>query len=107
VEGERRVPVGIDLATYRIVQEALTNALKHARGAPVHVRLGYRARFLVADVNSGPAASGTARGPRGAGHGLIGMRERAIMYGGTLEASPRRNGGFRVTVAMPLPAEDR
>jgi signal transduction histidine kinase len=100
VEGERReLPVGIELSAYRIVQEALTNALKHAGNARamVHVRYGMDSLELeIADDGAG-AARPVATG----GHGLVGMRERVALYGGKLDAGRRPTGGFAVRVLLP------
>jgi signal transduction histidine kinase len=100
VEGEpQQVPAGVGLAAYRIVQEALTNALKHAGAATVVVRVGYqRGRIgleIVDDGRGGGPGGGT-------GHGLIGMRERAVLYGGRFEAGPLAAGGFRVCAELPI-----
>ncbi len=93
-----------DLAAYRIVQEALTNATKHAPGVPVRVRLAWSSGRLDVDVaNDGPAVARAHPAP-GTGHGLIGMRERALAAGGTLRAGPAPGGGF--TVSATLPAEE-
>jgi signal transduction histidine kinase len=101
VEGDRReLPVGIELSAYRIVQEALTNALKHAgqARASVHVRYGTDSLELeIVDDGAGaqaPVASG--------GHGLVGMRERVALYGGRLDAGRRPSGGFVVRVLLPV-----
>jgi signal transduction histidine kinase len=109
IEGEHTaLPAGVDLAAYRIVQEALTNVLKHAgpARATVAVRYGDDAvRLVVTDDGRGAAAppggngSGAADGPR-PGHGIVGMRERAELYGGSLAAGPRPGGGFRVTATL-------
>lgn len=101
VEGERRpLPVGVDLSAYRVVQEALTNALKHAGGAPAIVHLRYRPSTLEIEVvdrgGGGPAKEG--------GHGLVGMRERVGIFGGSLDAGPRAEGGFVVRALLPLEA---
>jgi signal transduction histidine kinase len=100
VEGERReLPVGIELSAFRIVQEALTNALKHAGDARASVRVRYGADSLeleIVDDGSGvsaPVASG--------GHGLAGMRERVALYGGRFDAARRPSGGFAVRVLLP------
>ncbi len=100
VEGDKReLPVGIELSAYRIVQEALTNALKHAgqAQASVHVRYGRDSLELeIVDDGAGaqaPVASG--------GHGLVGMRERVALYGGRLDAGRRPTGGFAVRVLLP------
>jgi signal transduction histidine kinase len=98
------VSPGAQLAVYRLVQEALTNTLKHARGASsAEVRLHYGADTLSLEVvdNGAPAAAPARNG----GHGLAGMRERAAAYGGAVEAGPTQNGGWRVRARIPLVAE--
>ena len=100
VDGEpRELPQGLALAVFRIVQEALTNTVKHAGSdASADVRLSYESGAVeveVTDDGHGPAA------PGGIGHGLIGMRERAAMFGGTFTAGPRAAGGFRVLARLP------
>ena len=100
VAGERRpLDASVDLSAYRIVQEALTNVLKHAGPATVQVTLDFREpgtlHLEVADDGRGPVAT-----PR-AGNGLLGMRERALLVGGGLEAGPREGGGFRVAATLP------
>jgi signal transduction histidine kinase len=101
VEGERRdLPVGIELSAYRIVQEALTNALKHAGGAPATVLVRYGSDSLELDVTD----SGASRAPHaepGGGHGLVGMRERVAMCGGMLQAGRNAAGGFTVHAVLP------
>ncbi len=98
----RRLPPGIGLAVYRICQEALTNILKHAGPAPsVTVVLQWRTDGLVLEV--GDDGRGAAADTDGLGQGLLGMRERATMFGGTLTAGPRPGGGFRVRAELPLP----
>jgi signal transduction histidine kinase len=105
VEGERAaLPSGIDLAAYRIVQEALTNALKHAGPAHAKVRVVYGANALeleISDDGGGPAAPAEAAG---GGHGLVGMRERAALYGGEVTSGHRRGGGWLVHARLPLAA---
>jgi signal transduction histidine kinase len=100
--GERNgIPPGVDLAAYRIVQEALTNVIKHAGAARVDVCVRYEPHAVhleVADDGRGAAAALVAG--VGGGHGLIGMRERAALYGGTLEAGARPGGGFRVATTL-------
>jgi signal transduction histidine kinase len=102
IEGEAvSVPPGIALSAYRIVQEALTNVIKHAGPARAHVVVRYEQRELeleVADDGRGPSA-GTAAGN---GHGLVGMRERVALYGGDLAASAGSGGGFVVRARLPL-----
>jgi signal transduction histidine kinase len=99
---QRRLPPAIELAAYRIVQESLTNTLRHAGPATVVVRLGYgdgRLDVEVVDTGAG-VVDGSDAG--GAGHGLIGMRERALAADGTLSAGPGSSGGFRVSARLPI-----
>jgi len=100
IEGERRrLPPGVDLSAYRIVQEALTNALKHGGRASAVVRVRYSADDLELEVvDDGPRASNGATG----GHGLTGMRERVRLYGGELETGPRPDGGYAVRARLPV-----
>jgi signal transduction histidine kinase len=101
IDGERReLPVGIELSAYRIVQEALTNALKHAGDAraTVHVRYGPDSLELeIADDGSGGG-----KRTSGGGHGLVGMRERVALYGGRFDASRGPSGGFAIRVVLPI-----
>jgi signal transduction histidine kinase len=95
------LPAGVDLTAYRIIQEALTNARRHAPGADVEIELCHRPdtlRLRVRDNGSGPA--GPAAEPPG--HGLLGMRERAAMVGGSLRAGPADGGGFLVEADLPI-----
>ncbi|WP_414167831.1 sensor histidine kinase [Streptoverticillium reticulum] len=103
VTGERRpLAPGPDLCAYRVVQEALTNVIKHARPARAAVRLDYGAhRLTVRVTDDGTGTVPAIPGPS-TGHGLIGMRERARIYGGTLAAGPRDEGGFEVLLTLPL-----
>ncbi len=103
VSGTARVlPQGIDLSAYRIVQEALSNVMRHAPGSAARVELGYAPSALVIKVrNDACAAQAGDADQEGAGHGLIGMRERAGMLGGHLEAGPTDDGGFLVTAVLP------
>jgi signal transduction histidine kinase len=103
VEGApRELPVGIELSAYRIVQEALTNALKHAGDARAAVRVRYSADTLELEiVDDGPGAGAAENGSKG-GHGLVGMRERVALYGGRLDAGRRPGGGFGVRVLLPI-----
>ena len=101
VEGEpRELPVGIELSAYRIVQEALTNALKHAGDARATVRISYRTDALELEI-ADDGAGGITRAS-GGGHGLVGMRERAALYGGRFDASRNPDGGFVVRVLLPI-----
>ena len=98
----RRLPPGIGLTVYRICQEALTNTLKHAGPDPtVTVLAQWQPAALVLQITDD--GRGAAADSDGAGHGLLGMRERASMVGGTLSAGPRPGGGFRVRAELPLP----
>lgn len=100
VEGEPiELPPGVDLSAYRIVQEALTNALKHAGPATARVVVRYGnddVELEIADTGLGPGAS------NGEGHGLVGMRERVSLYGGKIEAGPGDGGGFAVRARLPF-----
>jgi signal transduction histidine kinase len=105
-EGERpALPPGVDLSAFRIVQEALTNTLQHARATHAEVAITYGRRtleVLVVDDGVGPVANGD----HGGGHGLIGMRERVAMFGGDLETTGAPGGGFQVRATLPIePAE--
>jgi signal transduction histidine kinase len=99
VHGEpRSLSPGVELSAYRIVQEGLTNALKHAPGARLGLRISYEESSVdVEVVDDGPGDGGDAAH----GHGLIGMRERVELFGGTLEAGPRAEGGFRIRARLP------
>lgn len=99
-----RLPSGLDLTGYRIVQEALTNTLKHAGPASVMVTIRYDPDSLVVEVtDDGQAAHGaTASDATAPGRGLIGMHERVALYGGSLEAGPRCHGGYRVAARLPI-----
>jgi signal transduction histidine kinase len=95
------LPAGAAIAAYRIVQESLTNALKHAGpGATARVTARWTDAAFMVEICDDGAGAGT-RLPSG-GHGLIGMRERVALYGGRLEAGPRTGGGFRVAATLPL-----
>jgi signal transduction histidine kinase len=102
VEGEPvKLEPGVELSAYRVVQEALTNSLKHAPGGHAEVRIRYRPLELELEITDvGGRRNGNPVG--GAGRGLLGMRERVTFYGGTLEHGPRPGGGFRVHAAFPL-----
>jgi signal transduction histidine kinase len=98
------LPLSVDLAAYRIVQEALTNARRHAPGADIDVEISYGADALhlrVRDHGPPGPAGGTVEG-----HGLMGMRERAALAGGTFSAGPAGGGGFEVRVTLPTAAPD-
>jgi signal transduction histidine kinase len=102
VEGDpRELPVGIELSAYRIVQEALTNALKHAGDARAEVRLRYAADAFEVEVVDDGGGDGTGHV---GGHGLAGMRERVAVFGGEFAAGRRDGGGFEVRARLPLGA---
>jgi signal transduction histidine kinase len=105
VEGApRSLPPGVDLSAYRIVQEALTNSLRHAGGASARVLLRYEPDAIELEIaDDGPGPPGDAGAP--GGHGLIGMRERVQLFGGELEAGPRPGDGFLVRARLPSDAE--
>ncbi|MFG2693155.1 sensor histidine kinase [Kitasatospora sp. NPDC048407] len=109
ISGEPRpLPAGIDLTAYRIVQEALTNALRHGDGGKAEVTVRWTDRYLRVEVlNTGPSIlSGASPAPRrrpdGTGRGLLGLRERVAVYGGDLDARHRLGGGYRVRARIPL-----
>lgn len=100
IEGEpRQLPAGVDLAAFRILQESLTNVLKHARPPRARVCVAYAADGILVEVVDEGDALGGGNLP---GRGLTGMRERVALYGGELEAGPRREGGYRVRARLPL-----
>jgi signal transduction histidine kinase len=101
------LPAGVDLSAYRIVQEALTNVVKHAGPTRAQVVVDFRdhdVRVEVTDDGRG-AVTSVSDGRAGTGHGLIGMRERVQAFGGDLEVGPRPDGGFRVAARLPLAAD--
>jgi signal transduction histidine kinase len=95
------LPIGVELSTYRIVQEGLTNALKHAPGSPVRVHLARRAADVAIEVRNGPASSNAIATVAG-GHGLLGLRERVSLFGGSLDARPTDDGGFVLAATIPI-----
>jgi signal transduction histidine kinase len=100
IEGEPRdLPPGVDLSAFRIVQEALTNALRHAGPAHARVVLRYRADDLEIEISDDGPGTGEGSGP---GYGLVGMRERVSVYGGELQAGTRPGGGYALRVRLPL-----
>ena len=104
IEGEQRpLSPALDLVSFRIVQEALTNAIKHAGPARARVRVTFAADGLELEITD--TGEGTARSRAGTepvGHGLIGMQERLTLYGGHLQTGWRRGGGFLVVARIPL-----
>jgi signal transduction histidine kinase len=106
VEGVRpELPAGVDLSAYRIVQEALTNVVKHAGPARAQVVVCYGDREVAVEItDDGKGAPGDGRTAK-VGHGIIGMRERVALFGGDLEAGPLPGGGFRVAARLPFAAD--
>ncbi len=102
VEGTRPLPPGLDVTAYRIVQEALTNALKYAHGARGEVNVAMGATALSIRVTNTPGHR--VLGAAGGGLGLIGMRERVVLFGGQLDTGPLPDGGFSVEARFPLEA---
>jgi signal transduction histidine kinase len=103
-EGEaRRLPFGVDVAAFRIVQEALTNVTKHSDASAATVTVAYGDDDVVVQVDDeGPGAA--SPGPAGGGRGIAGMRERVQALGGELDAGPRPGGGFRIRATLPVEA---
>jgi signal transduction histidine kinase len=100
VQGEPfELPPGVDVSAYRIVQEALTNALKHAGPARAHVLLRYSPDDLELEIVDDGVGTGNGGG---SGHGLAGLRERVAVYGGELDAGRRPEGGYALRARLPL-----
>ena len=108
LEGQPRpLQQSLDLSAYRIVQEALTNVIKHAASADTHVTLCYHEHGLELTIaDEGDQADGRPTRPHNRGHGLIGMRERTSLFGGTLTAEPRSGRGFQVAATLPYTEAD-
>jgi glucose-6-phosphate-specific signal transduction histidine kinase len=105
VEGERRrLPATVERAAYRLVQEALTNVHKHAANAATEVGVRYGRERLEVCVGNARPPTGPDPGlaPTGGGHGLLGLRERVTLLGGTFQAGPRADGGFEVSASIPV-----
>jgi signal transduction histidine kinase len=106
VDGQRGpVPPGVDLSAYRIIQEALTNVIKHAAASAATVTICYRPGSVTVEItDDGPATPGAGVPPArtGCGHGIIGMRERVAVFGGEFAAGPRPAGGFGVRARFPV-----
>jgi signal transduction histidine kinase len=106
---ETAAPPGVELSAYRVVQEALTNVLKHAGPVvEVEVRLDHQpGRLAVEVVDDGRGLAAAAVGSRtdGGGHGLLGMRERVELWGGELSVGPAAGGGYRVRAVLPFGEE--
>lgn len=100
-------PPAVDLSAYRIVQEALANVVRHAPGAPTRVSVTFDAEEVLVLVVNGPARDAVVvLEASGTGHGLVGMRERVRLTGGTLDTGPLPDGGFRVAARLPLTPVD-
>jgi signal transduction histidine kinase len=98
------LPPAVDLAAYRVVQESLTNVVRHAGPASAIVRVAYGAAEVVVEVtDDGTGSPDASGGLDGGGHGIGGMRERVAALGGELRAGPRPQGGFRIWARLPLP----
>jgi signal transduction histidine kinase len=106
VEGEQvELPAGVELTGYRVVQEALTNAMKHAGPARAAVTVRYEPWEVVLEIiDDGAGAGDAALGGVGGGHGIVGMRERVGLYGGSVQAGPGPDGGFAVSARLPIAA---
>ncbi|RJL20531.1 sensor histidine kinase [Bailinhaonella thermotolerans] len=103
VEGEpRELPPGLDLSAYRIVQEGLTNVVKHAGRTRARVRLAYAGDEVRLEIENEGAGEPAADTGLDGGHGLAGMRERVALFGGTFSAAPREQGGFSVLARLPI-----
>ncbi|MFJ4964747.1 sensor histidine kinase [Streptomyces sp. NPDC088729] len=101
----RELPQGVELSAYRIIQEALSNTLRHAPGSSAHVELGYVLGGLGIRVVNGPPAGPVKPSP-GAGHGITGMRERVAMLNGQMTAGPTADGGYETAAFLPVPMAD-
>ncbi|MGW1500380.1 sensor histidine kinase [Streptomyces mirabilis] len=100
----RELPQGVELSAYRIVQEALSNTLRHAPGATARVEIGYVLGGLGLRIVNGPAQTTTlVKSTHGAGHGITGMRERVTMLDGEMTTGETDDGGYEVTVFLPVP----
>lgn len=98
----RELPQGVELSAYRIIQEALSNTLRHAPGATAKVEIGYVLGGLGLRVVNGPP-TGPVKPSQGAGHGITGMRERVAMLNGEMTAEPAADGGYEITAFIPVP----
>jgi signal transduction histidine kinase len=96
---QRPLPAPVDLAAYRIIQESLTNAIRHAAPTTATIRLDFAADHV--DIEVTDTGHGPSEHVDSGGHGLIGMRERATAIGGTVQAGPAAHGGFQVLACLP------
>ena len=97
-DGGRPLPAAVELSMYRVAQEGLTNAMRHAPSAPVRVGISYREQCVLVEVVND---AGPVTGRRGSGRGLIGLGERVAIFGGQLDAGPRPEGGWRLAATLP------
>src|SRR4030095_9411149 len=105
-----QVPRGVDLSAYRIVQESLTNVLKHAGRARTRVEVRYSDTAVAVEITDDGRDDGRSAAPtagEGTGVGILGMRERAAVFGGELVAGPRPGGGYRVAARLPFARAER
>jgi signal transduction histidine kinase len=103
IEGERRaLPAGVELAAYRVIQEAITNAIKYAGAAPTDVRVLYGADDVQLHVRDRGPGRGAPHAVGGGGHGLVGMRERVRVFGGEVHTGRCDGGGFEVRARIPV-----
>ncbi len=94
---------GLDLAAYRVIQEAVTNVIKHATTDSCQVTVAYQEDALALEItDNGAGLSGNGSGTQAAGHGIAGMRERVGMYGGSFRAGPLPGGGFQIAARFPV-----
>ena len=98
----RELPTGVDLAAYRIIQESLTNVIRHARAVTAQIAITYRRSDVVIQIDDDGPGSDEPEAPTTDGNGLLGMRERATALGGDLDAGPLEAGGYRVRARLPL-----
>ena len=98
------LPRGLDLSAYRVLQEGLTNSLKHAAGGVAHVSVDYRPDELRLEVRN-PGDGGDVPWSDGQGHGLVGVRERVKIFGGDMSAGPAPGGGFLLRTRFPLTSD--
>lgn len=107
ISGERRpLPAPVDLAAYRIVQESLTNVIRHSGADSASVSVTYHDSHVVVEVDDIGSGAGHRDTPTvGSGSGIVGMRERVLAFGGEFEAGPRDDGGFRVRATLPVSAQ--
>jgi signal transduction histidine kinase len=104
--GARVLPSGVELSAYRIVQEALSNALRHAPDSEVRVEVSYVLGGVGVRITNGPSSNSSVHAPTGTRHGLLGMRERVAMLGGEFRVGPTDDGGYEVVAFLPVTQSD-